>query len=252
MSDIPEERHTPPHSAAERPESAQDPAAEPPAAHGGAFPSASAQQKVYLAIDKEQTKQLLAKIESMFESELLAWLSLPAPVVAQVRAKIMGPALAELHRLVDDARPPAFYLLGQSGHGKSSLLNLCWPARTWCRWHRGRALHRRDERVRHPLSRPPRRVAFLRLARASSTATTPPSSPARTRSLPPSPTSPARWPNVALHVLTPSRSGRWPQDVQALRLVQAAVVKQRGASMPLIAALTHPDSLGDDVTEWPP
>ena len=204
-----------------------------------------------MAIDKDQTKDLLAKIESMFESQVLAWLSLPAPVVAQVRERVMGPALAELRRLVDEARPPAFYLLGQSGHGKSSLLNALvgqdvaavgagaepctgetreyvvrFPGRhaAWV-FSDSRGLFDRHDAAK--LGRPDAvSTAIADILR--------------------------RRPDVVLHVLHAKQVRAMKPDLEVLHQVQAAVVKQRGAQVPLIAALTHPDSLGDDVKEWPP
>jgi len=35
----------------------------------------------------------------------------------------LGAAIGEIEALIEESRPPFFYLLGRSGHGKSSLLN---------------------------------------------------------------------------------------------------------------------------------
>jgi predicted GTPase/uncharacterized protein (DUF697 family) len=204
-----------------------------------------------VAIDKHQTKELLARIESMFESEVLAWLSLPAPVVALVRTQVMGPALDELRRLVDEARPPAFYLLGQSGHGKSSLLNAlagqgvapvgagAEPCTVETKEYVVRFPDRHAEWVFYDSRGLFDRNDAAKLARQDAVST------AIADIL-------QRRPDVVLHVLHAKQVRAMKPDIDVLRQVQAAVVQQRGVPVPLIAALTHSDSLGDDVTEWPP
>jgi len=75
-----------------------------------------------MAIEKSRSKDLLQNIDFLFD-ELTGHLRLPEQSIRWVKEKILGDALAELRRLVDESRPPAFYLLGRSGHGKSSLIN---------------------------------------------------------------------------------------------------------------------------------
>ena len=73
-----------------------------------------------MAIDKQHAEQLLNQIDDLF-NQLSA--TLPGDVVGLIKEKTLGPALAELRNLVNTARPPVFYLIGRSGHGKSSLIN---------------------------------------------------------------------------------------------------------------------------------
>ncbi len=76
-----------------------------------------------MAINIKQGRELLQQIDALFNNELLSGLSIPAPTLAYVKDKILGPAFEELRQLLDESRPPSFYLIGRSGHGKSSLIN---------------------------------------------------------------------------------------------------------------------------------
>lgn len=72
-----------------------------------------------MAIDKEKTKQLLKTIDDLFDS-------IPVKnefVKSKVKELVLGPALEDIRKLVEDSRPPVLLLMGRSGHGKSSLIN---------------------------------------------------------------------------------------------------------------------------------
>lgn len=73
-----------------------------------------------VAIDKDRTKNLLGQIDKLFH-EVAG--RLPGVAVQWLRDQVMGKALAEVRQLVEQSRPPVLYLLGRSGHGKSSLIN---------------------------------------------------------------------------------------------------------------------------------
>ena len=73
-----------------------------------------------MAIDKDRTKDLLAQIDRLFQ-EVTG--RLPGAAVQWIKEHVMGKALAEVRDLVEKSRPPILYLIGRSGHGKSSLIN---------------------------------------------------------------------------------------------------------------------------------
>lgn len=76
-----------------------------------------------MAIDRNKTRELLTTIDDFFDS-----ISSYAPIDARAFLKktVMGPALEEIRKLIEDSRPPSLFLAGRSGHGKSSLINaLC-------------------------------------------------------------------------------------------------------------------------------
>jgi len=70
-----------------------------------------------MAIDKDKTRNFIKEVEALI-SELI-----PENYRDTVMNMLMGPALNELKELIDESRPPVFYLVGRSGHGKSSLIN---------------------------------------------------------------------------------------------------------------------------------
>jgi uncharacterized protein (DUF697 family)/predicted GTPase len=73
-----------------------------------------------MAIDKDRTKELVDQIDRLFE-EVAG--RLPSAAMRWLKEQVMGKALAEVRQLVEQSRPPILYLLGRSGHGKSSLIN---------------------------------------------------------------------------------------------------------------------------------
>lgn len=71
-----------------------------------------------MAINKEDIQKLLQDIDNLFEliikdSNLKNWL----------KDKLMGPAVDEIKKFIEESRSPKLYLVGRSGHGKSSLIN---------------------------------------------------------------------------------------------------------------------------------
>lgn len=76
-----------------------------------------------MAVDKkDQTLSLLAEIDTMFDVAL-SGVRMPAAAKQKLREVILGAAFAEIDELVAKSRSPRMYVLGRSGHGKSSLLN---------------------------------------------------------------------------------------------------------------------------------
>lgn len=73
-----------------------------------------------MAIDKNRTQALLENIDELFASLIGG---LPREAQSFLKKSIMGPALDEIRRLVTESRAPVLYLIGRSGHGKSSVIN---------------------------------------------------------------------------------------------------------------------------------
>lgn len=70
-----------------------------------------------MAIDKNKTRDFIKEVEELLPSVI------PEKYRDIVINKLLSPALEELKKLIDESRPPVFYLVGRSGHGKSSLIN---------------------------------------------------------------------------------------------------------------------------------
>jgi len=73
-----------------------------------------------MAIDKGETEKLLKEIDELFEAVTAG---LDPKQRNDIKEKIMGPALKEIQNFIMESRPPKMYLIGRSGHGKSSLIN---------------------------------------------------------------------------------------------------------------------------------
>lgn len=72
-----------------------------------------------MAINKEDTSKLLENIDNLFESVV------KEPILKNwLKNNLMTPAVDEIKKLIDESRPPRIYLVGRSGHGKSSLINV--------------------------------------------------------------------------------------------------------------------------------
>lgn len=73
-----------------------------------------------MAIDKNKTRELLDGVDELFDSMIG---SLSKDVANFLKRTVMGPALDEIRKLIEESRPPVLFLAGRSGHGKSSLIN---------------------------------------------------------------------------------------------------------------------------------
>jgi uncharacterized protein (DUF697 family)/predicted GTPase len=73
-----------------------------------------------VAIDKDRTRELLAQIDRLFH-EVAG--RLPGTAMQWLKDQVMGRAMADVRQLVEQSRPPILYMMGRSGHGKSSLIN---------------------------------------------------------------------------------------------------------------------------------
>lgn len=73
-----------------------------------------------MAIDKNKTKELVNEINHLFE---IVTGPLPSEAKEFVRTAVMGPVFEEIRTLIDESRSPVLFLVGRSGHGKSSLIN---------------------------------------------------------------------------------------------------------------------------------
>lgn len=74
-----------------------------------------------MAIDIEKTRTLLESMQELFDA------AIPDSVSKKdkdfIVEKILGPAKDEIEKLINESRPPVIFLMGRSGHGKSSLIN---------------------------------------------------------------------------------------------------------------------------------
>jgi hypothetical protein len=69
-----------------------------------------------MAIDKDQGREL-RQIDALLDSDLLTSLPLPKATLRWVKDKLLGEGLKILRPLLDESRPPSFYVLGRSRGG---------------------------------------------------------------------------------------------------------------------------------------
>ncbi len=74
-----------------------------------------------MAIDKNKTRDFIQGIDELFDQVTL---NLPEEVKTFIKNNVMGEAFEEICKLVLESRPPKLFLIGRSGHGKSSVINL--------------------------------------------------------------------------------------------------------------------------------
>ncbi|MHB8994883.1 MAG: GTPase [Armatimonadota bacterium] len=72
-------------------------------------------------IRRDKTREFIDEIERLWDTLLPK--SISGTIGASLKSRIMGEAIEELRRLVLEGRPPVIFLVGRTGHGKSSLIN---------------------------------------------------------------------------------------------------------------------------------
>jgi uncharacterized protein (DUF697 family) len=202
-----------------------------------------------MAIDKSRAREMVDTINTTFDAVAG---DLPRPARDWLRHKVLGAAIGEVEELVLNARPPVLYLLGRSGHGKSSLLN---------------ALAGRDvAEVGHVRPQTPGADPFLitfedvfaewQVVDSRGIFETPIARGAG-EGPPIDPVDQARAdirkyrPDVILHVITASEARALAHDFQVFAEIQRGVVKDFGGAIPTVMVLTKVDLLGDPEA-WPP
>jgi uncharacterized protein (DUF697 family)/GTPase Era involved in 16S rRNA processing len=198
-----------------------------------------------MAIDKSQTRELIDSINASFDT-LTG--EMPKPARTWLRQKVLGAAIGEVEKLIEEARAPVFYLLGRSGHGKSSLLN---------------ALAGREvAEVGHVRPQTPGADPYFitfedvfaewQVVDSRGIFETPVGAAggmdpveqvkADIR---------AYRPDVIFHVVTASEARALSNDFRVFAEIQREIVKEFGAAIPTVMVLTKVDLLGDPEA-WPP
>jgi|GEM_PF-227364 len=73
-----------------------------------------------MAINKQKTKEIIEEIDQLFD-QLIG--NINPSIKVWIEKNLLGPAFEEIKKLIEDSRPPKMFLIGRSGHGKSSLIN---------------------------------------------------------------------------------------------------------------------------------
>jgi len=74
-----------------------------------------------MAINKQRARELIDSVSGVFDNFSGIWSESQHQWLRNI---LLGPAIVEIEKLIADSRPPTLYILGRSGHGKSSLINM--------------------------------------------------------------------------------------------------------------------------------
>lgn len=197
-------------------------------------------------VERDKARGFVSEVERLWEGPLMK--GVPKPARDWVRTKVMGDALDELRRLVLEGRPPVMFLIGQTGHGKSSLINaLC-----------GRTVSKVGDVRPETASSQVHHVTFdggcawdLIDSRGLFETNSPGGGPAEDvveltiRDVL------KHKPDVLMHVVSMPAVRALSNDLVALERIQAMAVSELGHRIPTFMVLTKPDTM-DDPSDWPP
>jgi uncharacterized protein (DUF697 family)/predicted GTPase len=199
-----------------------------------------------MAIDRNQLKSLIGEIDALFDS-----VTAPLPDAAKdwLKQAVMGQALAELREFIEDSRPPILFLVGRSGHGKSSLINALAGRRVA---ETGEIRPTTPEAVTHVITFPDKFATWQVVDSRGIFETSPPGG---------APAADATGilrdeilksrPDVVLHAISAPEVRALSNDLAVMKEIMAALRKRTGGNPPMVVVLTKPDILGNP-REWPP
>lgn len=197
-----------------------------------------------MAIDKAGARRVIEGANSSFDQVTA---KLPDQLREWLRKNVLGAAIQELEELVLESRPPVIYLLGRSGHGKSSLLNTL-AGREVAKVGAVRPQTSGADAYFITFENPPAEWMLV-----------------DTRGIFETPTVEGAGfdpieqtlqdfrkhrPDVILHVLAAPEVRASSNDFEVFERIQRAAAKEFGGPLPTVLVLTKVDVLGDP-DEWP-
>lgn len=193
-------------------------------------------------INRDDTRRFLENLDK--------WLSVVPPETRDwLESTIMGPALDELRELVLKSRPPVLFLVGRSGHGKSSVINaLC-----------GKQVAdvgdvkptTREARTYHVLFNNGESAWDLVDSRGLFESTSPSGGPREDVVEQCIGDMLKHEPDVVMHVISAPEVRALASDLREFGRIIKRASDKVGHTIPTIVVLTKPDALGNP-REWPP
>lgn len=198
-----------------------------------------------MAIDKAKTKDLINGINAAFDG---ATSGLSDNTRKWLKENIIGAAFSELEKLVTESRPPVLYVMGRSGHGKSSLINAL----------AGRKVAGVGDIKPHTVGADPYYISFPEFyaewqvvdSRGIFETTTPEGAPQKDALAQVKEDVRKYRPDIILHVIAASETRTLENDFKAFAEIQRAVEKELGARTPSIMVVNKVDVVGNP-RDWP-
>ena len=196
-----------------------------------------------MAVNKNMTREFIEEVET-FIPEIV-----PEKYRDVVMNILMGPALEELKKLIDESRPPVFYLVGRSGHGKSSLINALAGKQVA---EVGDVKPTTAESLDYSITFPERYATWRVIDSRGLFETTPPKGKAPADTVERLKEDMRKYnPNIILHVISAPEVRNLAHDLEVFSEVMNEVMDSLGVKLPVIVVLTKSDTLGNP-REWPP
>nr|WP_300004411.1 GTPase [Tissierella sp.] len=200
----------------------------------------------YMAIDKNKTKKLIQDIEDLFFT-----LSKPLPDEAKnfIKEKVMDPIFEEVSKLIGESRPPVIFLVGRSGHGKSSLLNALANRKVA---EVGDVKPTTAQAVAYEINFPDRYATWTVVDTRGIFETTKPDGALGDDTVEILKQDIVKYkPDIILHVVAASELRNLSNDLKVFKELVKQVKKERDIEVPTIVAINKVDTLGNP-RAWPP
>lgn len=198
-----------------------------------------------MAVDKSKTRDLIKGINAAFD---VAASRLPKETREWVKQNIIGRAFSEIEKLVEESRPPVLYVMGRSGHGKSSLINAL----------AGRKVAEVGDIKPQTIGADPYYISFPEFyaeweiidSRGIFETTTPEGAPRKNALAQVKEDIRKHRPDVVLHVIAAPETRTLANDFKAFAEVQKVMREGLGTPAPSIMVVSKVDIIGNP-RDWP-
>jgi len=199
-----------------------------------------------MAIDRNKGKTLIEDIDKVFE----ATLGKLNPQIQQfVKERILGPALTEFRELITDSRAPSLFLIGRSGHGKSSVINMLAGKRVA---EVGDVKPTTPGATLYLITFEDKFASWNVVDSRGLFETTPPAGAVTADSVEALKVDLRKYePDVILHVVSAPEARNLERDLEVFKELRETMIRQGVSLPPAIVALNKVDLL-DDPRDWPP
>ena len=203
-----------------------------------------------MAIDKKQVKNLLGSIDGLLDQVVKGMpIKVPIEVVQFIKEKVLGAAVDELRDMVVNARAPRLYLMGRSGHGKSTLINVLANREVAAVGH---VKPTTTQSEIHKIEFPQVQAAWEVVdSRGIFEATRPDGAPGRSAVEQVQEDMLKHKPDVILHAVAARETRSMSEDIRVGKEIRELIKRKLTAVPPTVIVLTQAD-LVEPAREWPP